>query len=43
MRPAAWARVISLDYAVGTGRPNDDVLMVSVSSDAEVMDIAHES
>jgi hypothetical protein len=41
--PGSAARVISLDYAVGAGKPADDVLMVSVSSDAEVTDIAHES
>jgi hypothetical protein len=41
--PGIAARMISLDYAVGAGKPVGDVLMVSVSSDAEVTDITHES
>jgi hypothetical protein len=41
--PGSASRAISLDYAVGAGKPTDQVLMVSFSPAGEVTDIAHES
>lgn len=41
--PGSDARAISIDYAVGAGKPTDQVLMVTFSPAGAVTRIAHES
>lgn len=41
--PGSEARAISIDFAVGAGKPTDQVLMVTFSPEGVVTRIAHES